>query len=187
MTSKQAALCIGCNYVGSSLQLQGCVNDARMMRDILVERYGWEAGRIELLEDGAATKEAIMNRLRNLAALAKRGELSEIWVTYSGHGTQVKDLDGDEGDGKDEALVPVDHAVAGMITDDELFSDFTSQVPKGCNVVALFDCCHSGTMLDLTYAYYGKAKRSVGAWWGSWQLFVLERVPRRPNQRRSVF
>lgn len=36
----------------------------------------------------------------------------------SGHGGQTKDLDGDEGDGYDEVIYPVDYKQAGHIVDD---------------------------------------------------------------------
>lgn len=36
----------------------------------------------------------------------------------SGHGSQVKDRDGDEVDGFDEVILPVDFRKAGIITDD---------------------------------------------------------------------
>lgn len=37
----------------------------------------------------------------------------------SGHGGQTKDLDGDEDDGYDEVIYPLDHKQAGHIVDDE--------------------------------------------------------------------
>ena len=36
----------------------------------------------------------------------------------SGHGGQTKDLDGDEADGFDEVIYPVDHKTNGHIVDD---------------------------------------------------------------------
>jgi hypothetical protein len=38
----------------------------------------------------------------------------------SGHGGQTKDLDGDEEDGYDEVIYPVDFRTAGYIVDDEM-------------------------------------------------------------------
>lgn len=37
----------------------------------------------------------------------------------SGHGGQTKDLDGDEDDGNDEVIYPLDFKQAGHIVDDE--------------------------------------------------------------------
>ena len=41
-----------------------------------------------------------------------------LFFHYSGHGGQQADKDGDEADGKDETLVPLDYQTAGQITDD---------------------------------------------------------------------
>ena len=43
-----------------------------------------------------------------------------LFFHYSGHGGQTKDLDGDEGDGYDETIYPVDFRYAGHIVDDEI-------------------------------------------------------------------
>ena len=37
-----------------------------------------------------------------------------------GHGSQVRDLDGDEEDGYDEVICPLDFKTAGPIVDDEM-------------------------------------------------------------------
>lgn len=37
---------------------------------------------------------------------------------FSGHGGRMKDYDGDEDDGYDETIYPVDHATYGQIVDD---------------------------------------------------------------------
>ncbi len=43
----------------------------------------------------------------------------------------MKDDNGDEKDGLDETLVPVDFMGAGQIRDDELYSRLCSSLPKG--------------------------------------------------------
>ena len=40
------------------------------------------------------------------------------FLHYSGHGGQVVDLDGDETDGMDNCIFPLDHAQTGVIIDD---------------------------------------------------------------------
>lgn len=72
---------------------------------------------------------------------------------YSGHGGSVKDKDGDEEDGMDETLVPLDHAKAGQIIDDEVHDVLVRGLPKGVRLTAILDCCHSATVLDLPYTY----------------------------------
>lgn len=61
------------------------------------------------------------------------------------------DTSGDEDDGFDEILIPGDYKTAGQIMDDEIYSDFVTKVKSGVHVVAMVDCCHSGTAMDLPY------------------------------------
>lgn len=70
-----------------------------------------------------------------------------LLVYYSGHGASVTDDDGDEADGKDEALVFDD----AFVNDDAL-SDLLANSGKkdSCKVCLLNDCCHSGTIWDLS-------------------------------------
>jgi hypothetical protein len=60
---------------------------------------------------------------------------------------------GDEADGYDETICPVDYQQAGMISDDELHAILCRNLPAGCRLTAIFDCCHSGSALDLPFTY----------------------------------
>jgi hypothetical protein len=70
-----------------------------------------------------------------------------LFLNFSGHGTQIRDVDGDEADGFDEALCPCDFESAGVIVDDDL-SQWLEILPPH-QLFAVCDCCHSGTCLDL--------------------------------------
>jgi hypothetical protein len=70
-----------------------------------------------------------------------------LFFNFSGHGTQIRDVDGDEADGFDEALCPCDFESAGVIVDDDL-SQWLEILPSH-QLFAVCDCCHSGTCLDL--------------------------------------
>ena len=63
---------------------------------------------------------------------------------YSGHGSQVIDVSGDEPDGKDETICPHDFATEGMILDDDLRKVFSS-LPAGVHLDVILDSCHSGS------------------------------------------
>jgi len=76
-----------------------------------------------------------------------------LFFHFSGHGGQTEDLDGDEEDGYDETIYPVDFKQAGMIVDDEMHDIMVKALPPGCRLTAIFDCCHSGSALDLPYEY----------------------------------
>lgn len=71
----------------------------------------------------------------------------------AGHGGQTEDEDGDEEDGYDEVIYPVDYKAAGHITDDEVHHLVVRPLQAGVRLTAIFDSCHSGSMLDLPYVY----------------------------------
>ena len=71
----------------------------------------------------------------------------------TGHGTKLRDDSGDEDDGYDEALCPLDYNDNGMLIDDELFDILIEPLSQGVHMVSLMDCCHSGTILDLPYIF----------------------------------
>jgi hypothetical protein len=70
-----------------------------------------------------------------------------LMVYYTGHGGSVKDLSGDEADGMDEALVFDD----GFLIDDKLIKLLReSGKPANLKICLLNDCCHSGSIYDLS-------------------------------------
>jgi hypothetical protein len=83
---------------------------------------------------------------------------SNLWLQANrehnaGHGGQTPDLDGDEDDGYDEVIYPVDFRVAGHIVDDEMHRIMVQSLRPGVRLTAIFDSCHSGSALDLPYIY----------------------------------
>lgn len=70
---------------------------------------------------------------------------------FSGHGSQQRDTRGEELDGMNETLCPVDFSTAGMITDDEINDTIVKPLPHGVRLHAVIDACHSGTVLDLSW------------------------------------
>lgn len=79
-----------------------------------------------------------------------------LFLHYSGHGGQTEDLDGDEEDGNDEVIYPVDFKQAGHLVDDELHNIVVKPLVAGVRLTAIFDSCHSGSVLDLPYIYSTK-------------------------------
>jgi len=56
-------------------------------------------------------------------------------------------------DGFDETLIPLDFKRTGQIRDDDLFKILVVPMKAGVTLTCLFDCCHSGTVLDLPYNF----------------------------------
>ena len=135
-------LCVGINdYPGTNMDLRGCVNDARDWAWLLKRLHPG----IYLLSmvDGEATRKDILWRLSLYVEALNRGDT--LYFTFSGHGTRVPDENGDEGDGRDEAICPHDVMTAGPILDDELNWIF-AQRARGSRVVVIADSCFSGTV-----------------------------------------
>lgn len=150
-TSSKKALLIGINYSRLACRLQGCINDIVNMRAMLIDAYAYAPANIILLRDDDAanlpTRANILAAMANLAA--QSGNLSEIAIHYSGHGTQMRDTNGDETDGLDEVIVPCDFPTAGFITDDVLFGLLQT---FRCRTWLFFDSCNSGSVCDLQYS-----------------------------------
>lgn len=139
-TGARRALCIGINDY-SVRPLNGCVADARLWARTLGD-LGFDVR--PLILDHDATRQTILESMRELIVGAVPGDV--IAIQYAGHGTNVVDVDGDEGaDGRDEALVPIDFPSGAYLIDDDLGALFRMAKP-GVNVTCFFDCCHSGTM-----------------------------------------
>lgn len=157
VTLRAKAVAFGLNYAGdadASMRLKGCVNDARRMAAYLRE-IGVPCSIYTDATDPSDTSAAgIVSRLQELAKASHTENLELAWIHFSGHGVSVRDKSGDEADKRDEALVPRDYLTAGYILDDslnEILGDFN---PK-TRVICVFDCCHSGTLVDLKFSWMG--------------------------------
>lgn len=124
--------------------LNGCVNDVRDMAHTLnaLNIVPPTPASMKILTDVRATRAEIFKGLDWLLAGAKRGDV--LIFFYSGHGSWVADVEGDEIDGKDETICPHDFATAGMIKDDDLRTLF-ARLPDGVNLDVILDSCHSGS------------------------------------------
>ena len=149
------AVMIGINYVGQNGQLSGCHNDVKNMIVYLKTQHGFEDRNMTVLMDDGYHREPtyrnIMDAYRSIVRMSQAGDT--VFLHYSGHGGRVRDTNGDEDDGYDETLIPVDFERAGQIVDDDLCRELVKAMPRGVLVTSLMDCCHSGTVLDLPYRF----------------------------------
>jgi hypothetical protein len=139
---KARALMLGLNYVdpaaygGWDGELRGCHLDAYAMKG-LAQLNGWEVAGVLL--DKEATAAALEERLQAFAEEMEAGD--RVLLTYSGHGGQVRDIDGDEIDGKDETWCLSD----GELIDDRIGA-MLARFRAGVRIVLVSDSCHSGTV-----------------------------------------
>ena len=162
VAERTAVVTIGINYYGQGGELKGCVNDSNnyleYVSGVLGNRKVASTQLVDTLPKESElypTRDNIERVLTETVQAAWEGKFANVLVHYSGHGAQVQDYGGDEADGKDETLIPVDYAKAGIITDDWLFEYVINALPPDVRFFGLIDACHSATVLDLRYKYEG--------------------------------
>jgi len=128
----------------------------------LAEGYGYRVEDTVMLTDDTRdarklpTRENILQAMRWLVTDAQPND--SLFFHYSGHGGETRDTSGDEADGYDETIYPLDFKESGMIIDDDMHTILVQSLPAGCRLTAIFDCCHSGSALDLPYMYTTEGK-----------------------------
>ena len=148
MTAKGISIHIGLNHVdpngynGWDGALSGCINDANDMKAI-ADSMGYQSS---ILIDAQATSDSVTCEIGQAAQQLSSGDI--LLLTYSGHGGQFDDVNGDEEDAKDETWVLWDR----QLLDDELYS-LWSQFSAGVRIFMLSDSCHSGTVLRMLRTY----------------------------------
>ncbi|MBT8184285.1 MAG: caspase family protein [Eudoraea sp.] len=140
---KKFALHIGLNvvdpdhYDGWDGKLDACVNDS--------EFYGSLSKRAEfddivILQNAEASAEAVLKNLASSAGELESGDL--FFFTYSGHGSQVRDINNDETEDEfDETWCLFNR----QLVDDELFEAFKA-FNSGVKIFMVSDSCHSGSV-----------------------------------------
>lgn len=147
LAAEKYALLVGINeYKDSKIKdLHGCENDVSLIRGVLTGSFGFKKENIRTLLSKEATRDAILGEFRDfLIAKSKPGD--SIIFSFSGHGTQIPDISGDEEDGRDEVLMPTDATLtmAGPFVYDDDLRDLLADL-DGRLTLVLLDCCHSGT------------------------------------------
>lgn len=166
-TTKRAFL-IGINYKGTPSELGGCINDVLAVKELLIVNFGYNEDNILLLSDDTLIKPTASNILEGWRWLISKSPAKDFnkvdkyillsdedrvnfFFHYSGHGSQVRDINKDETDGKDETICPLDFDTAGMITDDIIRENLAIKIPSGSKLFALIDACHSESSFDLLW------------------------------------
>ncbi|KAF8524406.1 caspase domain-containing protein [Hysterangium stoloniferum] len=171
---RKKALCVGVSYKGQngpygqsadSFQLLAVHSDVGKVRKLLIDKYGYKDEHIKVLLDAeryeSPTRANILTAMEELVAGAEAGDY--LFFFFAGHGDQITNHDGKEVDGKDEIILPIDWELdpelpieardryRQIIIDDEMNEILVKGLRTDCRLTALFDSCHSGTMLDLPY------------------------------------
>lgn len=157
MSQTKYALLIGISNYGNDREdpykwtnING-TNDVILLEPLLEK----QEFRTTTLIDSKATYSAIIKEINKLTLKCKKGDY--VYIHFSCHGQPFEDQNGDEADGWDESIVPVD---AGMIyekgvyegekhiTDDDLLvmmNKIRSKVGNTGVIYVVLDACHAGT------------------------------------------
>jgi len=138
------ALVIG-NADYSRFPLPYAIADAFLMQEVL-EKAGFQVDRI--LEATYCETACVFADLAHKLATEREEnpEIKQVVVIYySGHGAVVRDRSGDEEDGLDGAIVPIDWDYdAGYMIPDDILSAWLDQLGPATTVVVILDCGNMG-------------------------------------------
>lgn len=151
------ALLVGISDYGNAMEdpnkwanISGA-NDIKLLSPLFSE-HGYT---VTSLVDAQATHAGITKALEKLAKDSKKGD--RVYIHFSMHGQPFEDLNGDEEDGWDEALIPVDAEMLyaegvyegkNHLLDDELesyFNEIRNKLGSEGQLIVILDACHSGT------------------------------------------
>lgn len=123
-----------------------------MLLSPLFKQQGYK---VTTLADAQATYSNITGALKKVSKESNKGDL--VYLHFSMHGQPFEDMNGDETDGWDEALIPVDAQMQYTegkyegkkhLVDDELESYITKircKIGDSGELFVVLDACHSGT------------------------------------------
>jgi len=151
------ALLIGINYRNTHNELRGCINDVATYKDLLIQHYGFQESEMLILTEDEPRanwpyKARIVEGMQWLMRGAKKGD--SLFLSYSGHGSQMVDRTGTEPNGMSDCICPLDCNKSWpehIILDTEIHTHLYDSLPDGVKLTCVFDCCHSGTVANLEY------------------------------------
>lgn len=119
----------------------------------MLKNAKFKTGNVKKLVNQQATKAAIVNALKSLASQSKHGDI--VYVHFSGHGQQMKDMHNDEKDGLDECWISYDayrkpcdkDRGEKHLTDDEVnyyLNAIRDKIGDSGKMLVVIDACHSG-------------------------------------------
>jgi uncharacterized caspase-like protein len=138
------AVIIGINEYTKSKPLRYAVNDAKAIKELLVDKFGFIEKNIRLLINDEATLDSIKKTLYEVAGLAKKND--RVLIYFSGHGQTVSAVESGMQVGY---LIPVNGDLNAPIIDsismDQIL--FLCQ-SKSKHMLFLMDACYSGLMAE---------------------------------------
>jgi hypothetical protein len=149
----QRALLIGVEKVTGFPNLPQAHKDVEKVKDFLVKYRGYLPENIvTMMHHNSVLPELYPSRkniIRQIDLLVEStSQHDRIFFYYTGHGDQVTCNHNTEIDNKDEAILTY---TGKRIIDNILKEHLVDPLPHGAKLFALWDCCHSHTVLDLEH------------------------------------
>lgn len=127
--------------IGIGDDLPDTVNDAKILHKILIDtqKAGYPTDQVQLITEGGATKQGIINALEKLANQTKGKNDATVLIYYSGHGGRIMHND-------EERYILVPHDYSESDTETGLFKEDFAQLVNQIDsqkIMLIFDCCHA--------------------------------------------
>lgn len=145
--AEDRALLIGVGvYQETMVNLPGIDHDIEMMTEV-VRLLGFRDHQVKVLRDSEATLTGIRSAINGWLVNGV-GRTDRALFYFSGHGSQVRDVSGDEADESDEILAPHDiglrdNQLQNAFLDDD-FSRMLASI-RAEKTYVIIDACNSGT------------------------------------------
>ncbi|KAG1729144.1 peptidase C14, caspase domain-containing protein [Suillus lakei] len=125
--------------------------DAESLKYLLIDKFNYPEANVVLMKDDAMhpkhlwpSRKQILHQIAKMVKDASAND--QFFFYYSGHGHQITCDHHTESDGMDEVI----YAHTGhYIVDNKLRKLLVEPLPQGSKLFALWDSCHSETILDL--------------------------------------
>ncbi|KAG2154243.1 peptidase C14, caspase domain-containing protein [Suillus bovinus] len=133
--------------------LQHAHEDAESLKRLLIDKFNYPEANVVLMKHDVEHPEHLWPSRKNILKQIKKMVVNassndQFFFYYSGHGNQVTCEHHTETDGKDEVI----YAYTGHhIVDNKLRKVLVEPLPRGSKLFALWDSCHSETILDLDH------------------------------------
>ncbi|PHS13268.1 MAG: hypothetical protein COA86_17320 [Kangiella sp.] len=149
---KKHALLIGIDrysHMEEQYQLRGCVNDAKLMKSVLIDHFKFSESNITELHDAEASQQRILDAMENLVDKIEQDDI--VVFHFSGHGSQRKSAYSDEGTGMNSTISTTDTGCEDPFPNldiiDDVINEWLTRLASKTRYISLtFDCCHSGTI-----------------------------------------
>ena len=134
------------NYINAAgvpfHSLDGCVNDAKAVKGILMSRFGFKNNEIKIMLDQEASRDSILKAMIGLAKESSKGDI--IFIYYAGHGVNLLNSRSDK-KGFSQGILAADifRKESSVVIDHDQKRIFNQIIKNKAILTVVYDCCYS--------------------------------------------